>query len=99
MKRLTSSKAAVLLCFVTILVCIAIVGRALAAERDSEHGPSARGWQYMALEQDVTNGPLGGELGKTITKVGRDGWELVSTANYSKAGTTVTTVFYFKKPL
>ena len=95
MKKLTSSKAAVLLCCVTILVCIAIVGKTLAAE----HGPSARGWQYMALEHDVTNGPLGGELGKTITKVGRDGWELVSTANYSREGTTVTTVFYFKKPL
>jgi len=99
MKKLISSKAAALLCCVTILICIAIVGRTLAAEHDGEHAPSARAWQYMALEHDVTNGPLGGELGKTITKVGRDGWELVSTANYSREGTTVTTVFYFKKPL
>ena len=99
MKKVVNTKAAVLLCCVVILVCAVIAANVLAAERDGEHGQSPKSWQYMAFEHDVTDGPLGGDLGKTITKVGRDGWELVSTANYSKSGTTVTTVFYFKRPL
>ena len=99
MGRTMNTKAALLLCCTVALVCIVIAGTALAAAHDSDNPRSATKWQYMAFEHDVINGPLGGELGKTITKVGRDGWELVSTANYLKDGTTVSTVFYFKRPL
>jgi hypothetical protein len=65
---------------------------------DSQGKPAAMTWQHLALTQTLGQTPEE-ELSRSINKLGREGWELVSVGNITKAGTTTKTVFYFKKPL
>jgi hypothetical protein len=64
----------------------------------SREKPAAMTWQHLALTQTLGQTPEE-ELARSINKLGREGWELVSVGNITKAGTTTKTVFYFKKPL
>ena len=70
------------------------------AEDQREDGikPSATGWQHLSLTHTIGDTPKS-ELEKSINKLGREGWELVSVENITESGTTTKTVFYFKKPL
>ena len=85
------------LCFV-MCVCVVIVATALAAEaeKDEPKAPIPK-WQHLALTHQLDGGAPKGALGRQITKLGKEGWELVSVANVSKAGTTTKTVFYLKR--
>jgi hypothetical protein len=65
---------------------------------DSQEKPAATAWQHLALTQTLGETPAD-DLARNINKLGREGWELVSVGNITKAGTTTKTVFYFKKPL
>lgn len=67
-------------------------------KRENEIKPSATGWQHLSLTHTIGDTPKS-ELGKSINKLGREGWELVSVENITESGTTTKTVFYFKKPL
>jgi hypothetical protein len=60
--------------------------------------PSAIQWQHLALAQVIGETPKS-ELARSINKLGREGWELVSVEGVTESGSTTQTVFYFKKPL
>jgi hypothetical protein len=85
-----------LLCGV-ICICAIVAAKVLAADGGSD--ASAEKWQYLAFKSKIEPDSPTPEVGKTITKLGRDGWELVSIENHCEAGTTMKTVYYFKKRL
>ena len=99
METLVKGKTRMLLCGVAVLVCIVIAVQVLA--QDGSRGqspPSSAEWQHCALTHVIGEMPQN-ELARSINKLGREGWELVSVANIAESGTTTKTVFYFKKPL
>jgi hypothetical protein len=99
MKRPEKVKTRILLFGVMILFCTIIAMRVLAEDqRKDEKKPSVTGWQHLSLTHTISD-KLKSELGKSINKLGREGWELVSVENITESGTTTKTVFYFKKPL
>ena len=82
-----------------LLFCTMVAMQALAKDQSgSQVKPSAMTWQHLALTQTIGDTPEN-ELAKSINKLGREGWELVSVGNITESGTTTQTVFYFKKPL
>lgn len=92
--------------FISILTIalITVLGLALQAantENEStstqEDAPSQ--WQHLALPHPADGGFNSEGLAARINQFGRDGWELVSVANFEQDGTTRQTVYYFKKPL
>ena len=77
-----------------------MAAKVLAASDSSETGNrSAAKWQYLAFKSTIEPDSPTAEVGKTITKLGRDGWELVGVENHSTSGTTTKTVYYFKRRL
>jgi len=60
--------------------------------------PAITGWQHLAFTYIINETPKA-ELARNINKLGREGWEMVSVGNIIESGTTVKTVFYFKKPV
>lgn len=92
-------KTRMLLFGVMIFLSIIITMQVLADDqRKDEMKPSAKGWQHLSLTHTIGDAPKS-ELGKSINKLGREGWELVSVGNLTESGTTTKTVFYFKRPL
>ena len=97
-KRGKEMKTKSLLTCVMVVSCTIVAATVLAADKKPEaKNESAKQWQH--LELTASDGPKKRELAKTINKLGREGWELVSVVNSSKAGTTIKTAFYFKRPL
>ena len=99
METAVKDKTRTLLYGVVALLCALIAVQVLA--QDSPAGrvkPSVAQWQHLALTHVIGKTPQN-ELARSINKLGREGWELVSVANVSESGTTTKTVFYFKKPL
>ena len=89
----------ILLFSVMILFCTIIAMRVLAEDQRKDGiKPSTTGWQHLSLTHTIGDTPKS-ELGKSINKLGQEGWELVSVENITKSGTTTKTVFYFKRPL
>ncbi|MHC4116837.1 MAG: hypothetical protein ACYSWO_04950 [Planctomycetota bacterium] len=88
-----------LLCSVICICAIAAV-KVLAADYGNSGGlrPAAK-WQYLALTHNVGPGSANDDLGRNITKLGQEAWELVSVENFTESGTTTKTVYYFKKQL
>jgi hypothetical protein len=85
-----------LLCGV-ICICAIVAAKVLATDGGSD--ASAEKWQYLAFKSEIELDSPTAKAGKTITKLGREGWELVGIENHSEAGTTTKTVYYFKKRL
>jgi hypothetical protein len=90
---------------ITVLLALILLSGALVAMQamaSDHHGspaqPSATAWQHLALTQTLGQTP-DDELARNINRLGREGWELVSVGNITQSGTTIKTVFYFKKPL
>ena len=81
-------------------VCIGLSFNLFGQDRlPAEPAAQAAQWQHLALNHDATKAWNDKELAKKINQLGRDGWELVSVLNFSKDGTTNSTIYYFKKPL
>lgn len=60
--------------------------------------PPIQKWQHMALTHNGADVSGDGNLSGQITKIGNEGWELVSVSSIIRNGTTEGTVFYFKRP-
>jgi len=99
MKKTEKVKTRVLLSGLILLFCAMTAMQVGAKDQgEDERKPSATRWQHLALTQTIGETPAN-ELARSINKVGREGWELVSVESITKSGTTTKTVFYFKKPL
>ena len=83
-----------------ICICAIVAAKVLAAD-DSSEGPnrSVAKWQYLAFKSNIKPDSPTAEVGRTITKLGKEGWELVGVENHSTSGTTTKTVYYFKRRL
>lgn len=64
-----------------------------------EAGRAVIAWQHLALSHPAEKAWNDKELAKQINQLGREGWEMVSVLNFSKDGTTESTIYYFKKPM
>lgn len=94
-----TAATALLLCLAIALGAAATV-TVIAAEKGQEEAKAAAGrWQHLALTHELKQDAGTGQIGRQINKLGRDGWQLVAVENFTNAGTTTKTVFYFKKPL
>ncbi len=82
-----------------ICMCAIVAAKVLAADSSETPSRSAEKWQYLAFKSKIEPDSPTAEAGKTITKLGKEGWELVSVANHSTSGTTTKTVYYFKRRL
>ena len=80
-----------------ICVCAIVAAKVLASNGGS-HGTGEK-WQYLAFKSKIEPDSPTAEAGKTITKLGREDWELVGIENHSEAGTITKTVYYFKRRL
>ena len=98
MDKRKSVKIKMLLACVIILICAVITVKVLAAEHEGRELSTTK-WQYLALTHELVRDVSSDGLGTRITKLGQDGWELVSVENFSESGTTTKTVFYFKRRL
>ncbi len=82
------------------ILLAAVLGAALisrsVAQTDDSKPAAARSWQHLALMQK-NSGPES-ELGAQINRLGREGWELVCVTPFVEDGTTMRTVYYFKRP-
>ena len=97
MHRSRNMKMRMLLVCGVICICAIVAATVLAA--DGGNDASAEKWQYLAFKSKIEPDSPTAEVGKTITKLGKDGWELVSVENHSTSGTTTKTVYYFKRRL
>lgn len=55
-------------------------------------------WEHLAMTHDGAEIGSSPELSARIIRLGEQGWELVDVSTIVKEGTTVKTVFYFKRP-
>ncbi|UCG50248.1 MAG: hypothetical protein JSU94_10735 [Phycisphaerales bacterium] len=97
MERSRSKKMGVLLIGGVLCIFAMLAARALAVADGG--GASPDKWQYLAFKSKIESDSPTAEAGKTITKLGKDGWELIGVENHIEAGTTTKTVYYFKRRL
>jgi len=99
MENIDKGKSRILLHGIMILLCTIIAVQVLGQglNRD-EMKPSTTGWQHLSLTHTIGETPKT-ELVRSINKLGREGWEMVSVGNIIESGTTTKTIFYFKRPL
>jgi hypothetical protein len=64
---------------------------------ESPAKPSRVQWEHLALTHDLRGGQTNAEVARKIIELGKDGWELVSVANFTEGGTTNKTAYYFKR--
>ena len=100
MERTNNAKTRILLICGAICICAIAAVKVLAADYRNNGGyrPTPK-WQFLALTHNVAPGAANDDLGRNITKLGKEGWELVSVESITESGTTTKTVFYFKRPL
>jgi len=85
----------------SVVICLgALLAAGLAAQNESR-APAATpaGWQHLALPHDTHQGVGTPELSRQINQLGRDGWQLVDVEGIVEDGTTVRTVYFFKRAL
>jgi hypothetical protein len=98
MGRLEKFTTSTLLLGLIIFVSATVAMCAFSEDDRDEAKPSPTAWRHLALTNIIGETPKT-ELAANITKLGREGWELVSVDSIEESGTTTQTVFYFKKPL
>lgn len=52
-------------------------------------------WEHLALQHDGAD--LGGDLSKQINRLGTERWQLVCVTPIAKEGTTVKTIYHFRR--
>lgn len=86
-----------------LLVCgVALAGAAYALaasdpQPDAEKNAAPR-WEHLALRHGGTDVQNDRGLAGRIIQLGDRGWELVDVSTAIKDGTTLKTIFYFKRP-
>lgn len=94
MKSQTSYSAFIL--FLTLTVAVLAYA---ASVQDEETATSPKSpWEHCALTHNSAIVGGDGELSANIIRMGNEGWELVNVSTVVKDGTTVKTIFYFKRP-
>lgn len=86
----------------SVVICLgAVLAAGLAAQNDESRAPAdaPAGWQHLAMPHDTAQGVGTPELSRQINQLGRDGWQLVDVEGIVKNGTTVKTVYFFKRAL
>jgi len=100
MERTKNTKTKLVLLCGVICICAIVAAKVLAADSGNDTGePLATKWQYLAFKSKIESDSPTAEVGRTITKLGKDGWELVSVDSHSESGTTTKTVYHFKRQL
>ena len=85
---------------VALALCLSFASFAPAAESAVSGDSGARvPWEHCAFTHDLKGPQSNAEIARTINGLGKDGWELVSVANFSTDGTTTKTTYYFKRRL
>ena len=86
-----------LIAILVIVVAVAVSAFTAAAAKPAVENRAASRWEHLALTH---NSAVVGDrdLSKRIVGLGDKGWELVSVSTVVKDGTTVKTVFCFKRP-
>ena len=97
MERTRNMKTRMLLICGVICICAIVAAKVLAVDGGS--AASAEKWQYLAFKSKIEPDSPTAEAGRTITKLGKEGWELVTVENHCESGTTTKTVYYFKRRL
>ncbi|MEN8773270.1 MAG: hypothetical protein ABF381_10505 [Akkermansiaceae bacterium] len=69
------------------------------AENPATAKAEAKKWQHLALSHDARKKFGNTELARNINKLGEEGWEMLNVLNFQEEGTTIKTVYYFKRPL
>jgi hypothetical protein len=82
-----------------IIAVASIVGATLHAAPATQESPAAQRqqWEFASLKVAVDR-PVR-EVGASILKMGREGWEMVSVENFVVDGTTTETAYYFKRAI
>ncbi|MHC4401068.1 MAG: hypothetical protein ACYTG0_15435 [Planctomycetota bacterium] len=84
----------------SIVICLGVFLAAELSARNAESGATSgtmARWQHLALSHDTKKGVSDQDLNRRIIQLGNEGWELVDIENVTKNGTTITTVFFFKR--
>ena len=92
---MNSKTTLVILLCCALFIPLAYTFAAPTAEPADRHVDSAA-WQHLALPHEGAG--LDGDLFHQINRSGNDGWQLFGVTPIAKDGTTVKTVYYFKRP-
>lgn len=92
-----SNRSVLSVCAFGLIVAAVVTGFATAGQ-ESNVKKQSTSWEHLALPHQGQEFRGGGELSKQINRLGNDGWELVDVTAYTHAGTTETTVYFFKRP-
>ena len=86
--------------FLLLLCCVLLlpVTYALTASATQQGNlqDSATRWEHLAMTHDGAD--LSGDLSGQIVRLGNEGWQMVCVSPIAKEGTTVKTIYYFKRP-
>ncbi len=87
-----------IICTVLCLSAV-LVGTLTAQDAPKDAGEAADvRWQHMAMTVDLNDDQHHRKFVRQLSQVQNDGWELVDVENFDRSGTTIKTVYYFKKP-
>jgi hypothetical protein len=71
-----------------------------ASKPSAPQGKSAQvQWEHLAFTHDLKSAQTNADVAREIVRLGKEGWELVSVANFTESGTTTRTTYYFKRRL
>lgn len=83
-----------------LVLCLFLQPSASTAEPPvSDAKPAQVQWEHCAFTHDLRGAQTNADVAREIVRLGKEGWELVSVANFAESGTTTKTVYYFKRRL
>jgi len=81
-----------------LVIALAVFAFTASAAKPGAAHHAAPRWEHLALTHNSADVGNDGDLSNRIVRLGDEGWELVNVSTVVKDGTTVKTVFYFKRP-